>query len=335
MKLINENDITLCWNGLQTDEVQQGWQGIPLRKVGTISLYAARKYPENMESFAVGFKYFSAKQIASLPRGAGFKVEEAQLNSEERNWIALSRQKSASLELFTMMATDIFNTLCKQEQASEEAAFTLFISRIKAWQQFMKQGQSKLGKEAELGLVGELTFIRQLIDTGLCAGSLMSTWVGPDHAAQDFHLGIGAVEVKSTLAPVGFAAKIHSLEQLDDSMSGPLFMCGIRFSQSDKGQTLPDIVSDIRSQLEHIENQELDTFDTLLIKSGYHPTGAENYTTKFLPEEFMYWAVNDEFPRLTRAKVPFGVLGTTYTIDVGNIPTSMVLDEVIKALYGN
>jgi hypothetical protein len=90
----------------------------------------------------------------------------------------------------------------------------------------MRKGAQALSPESEIGLVGELTLLRVIIDAGVPPVTAIESWVGPFDGVQDFNLGTGSLEVKATLSMTGFPAKIGSLEQLDDFVRQPLFLPG-------------------------------------------------------------------------------------------------------------
>ncbi|MGY2255726.1 PD-(D/E)XK motif protein [Pseudomonas reactans] len=50
---------------------------------------------------------------------------------------------------------------------------------------FMSRGPAPLSPEAELGLMGELTFMVALMDSGVATEEVLRGWVGPDDALQD------------------------------------------------------------------------------------------------------------------------------------------------------
>ena len=58
----------------------------------------------------------------------------------------------------------------------------------------------------------------------------LDAWQGPLNGLQDFFIGTGAIEVKATIAPQGFPAKISSLDQLDETQRQPLFLAGVRLA---------------------------------------------------------------------------------------------------------
>ena len=108
-----------------------------------------------------------------------------------------------------------------------------------------RQRDGVLGPEAEVGLVGEL----DVLDSHARAGHAAATqpWRrgrGPSDGLQDFVLGTGAIEVKTTMsAPSGFPAThriARSAGRLDCVSRSSWRQCGSTRSQP--GTTLPERV---------------------------------------------------------------------------------------------
>lgn len=114
----------------------------------------------------------------------------------------------------------------------------------------MRQGREGLGPEKELGLVGELRFLNLLLDAGILQFTAVDAWKGPHDGLHDFQIGLGSVEIKSTMIPDGFPVRIGSLEQLDDTNCPPLFLAGLRFSTQEAGKTLTELVDATRQRLD-------------------------------------------------------------------------------------
>jgi len=214
-----------------------------------------------------------------------------------------------------MMAIDIIGTLACLAVGDNRIVPT-FLSRIKAWQEFMRTGASGLlGAEAEIGLFGELEFMRLLIRSGLPSSIAVEAWRGPLGGVHDFVFGTGAIEVKSTAVQVGFPATINSLEQLDDSIVRPLFFGAVRLALDQNGKSLPVLVSELRQSLVS-DVVALARFDSCLLHSGYLDSMAENYSRTFRSVEVCLLPVSEGFPRLTRESVPLAVRSARYEVDL-------------------
>ena len=140
-----------------------------------------------------------------------------------------------------MMAEDMVRLLDGCGGTREETVLRRFLARIHAWQQFMnRHRESVLSAENEQGLFGELVLLEHLFDAELPPQDILDAWQGPADGLQDFMLGSGGIEVKTTLMAGGFPATISSLEQLDDSLRKPLFVVATRLALHSGGMTLPE-----------------------------------------------------------------------------------------------
>lgn len=315
------NEFLMAWSSLSGDDAEPGWQAIALPSAGSLELRAGRRSPDNAEAVLVGFPSVHLAVADKLPEGQGFAVERANPEWNGQLWLALTRKSAGSAELFATMACDVVGALDDAVAAGADEAklVRVFIGRVGAWQEFMRKGTQALSPEAEIGLIGELTLLRAIIDAGLPSTLAIESWVGPLDGIQDFKLGTGALEVKATLSAAGFPAKIGSLEQLDDSTHQPLFMAGARLRQTDSGQNLPEIVEAMRLSIRgDAESERLLT--ERLLSAGYFDSHADRYPRRFEQVGTRVVEVANDFPRLTSGKVPAGIMRAMYEIDLDKAP---------------
>ncbi|MDT6964294.1 PD-(D/E)XK motif protein [Cupriavidus sp. SZY C1] len=333
MALQSKSEIAVAWRALSVMGQEFGWRCIPISTSGTVGALAGRHCRDNAEAILVGFRRLSRANRAAFPKGNGFRVEHADLEADGRKWIALIREASGSLDMFTLMVEDVLSVLASLGTADDGALFQAFLGRIRAWQSFMKSGDLALGPEAELGLAGELTCLKLLLTNGVPAQIALNAWVGPLEGLQDFELGSGAIEVKSTLAIAGFPAKIISLEQLDDSVRQPLFVCACRFRIGDDGMTLPMLVKTLEDALA-VDGGSVADFRISLLHAGYLDSQAVRYVRKLANVSCDFRLVTEGFPRLTLGTVPPGVRAARYDIDLdqvaeGTTPTTEMLSTLM------
>ncbi|ONG41802.1 hypothetical protein BKE30_02900 [Alkanindiges hydrocarboniclasticus] len=318
MTLSIDQSLDAAWSALPTKADASGWHSIPITRKADCTLLAARYLPDDEE--ALLFEFNSNISLAPslvLPDAYGFKVIPVPEAARPRG-VALSRKPGASKELFMLMATDIINMVAGTSYTDSSEIFGLVLNRIQAWQAFMKREQVRLTLEAELGLSGELECLFQLIISGLPALSAVQAWVGPLDGIQDFEIGHGAIEVKSTAATLGFIIKINSLDQLDDSLRTPVFLCGCRFSIKPEGTALPERIQKLRDHLSGSYGASV-LFEHLLLQAGYLECHAPLYTRKFLLRELCYWRINENFPKLVPGNVAAGIRAARYEVDL-NLP---------------
>ncbi|MBH2009099.1 MAG: PD-(D/E)XK motif protein [Xanthomonadaceae bacterium] len=311
------DEFLLAWSSLSGNDSTPGWQAISLPTAGPIGIQAGRRSPDNAEAILLGFPTARLAPAEKLPEGQGFSVERADSHGAGQLRLALTRRAAGSAELFAAMACDVVGALDEAAAAgaAEPKLLQAFLRRVGAWQEFMRKGSQSLSPEAEIGLMGELTLLRAIIDEGVPAASAIESWVGPLDGVRDFELGTGSIEVKATLAAAGFPAKIGSLDQLDDSVRQPLFLAGARLRQGETGQSLPDLVAEMRDVAAG-EPEAVRLLSERLIAAGYFDAHADRYIRRFTLADTRVVEVKEGFPRLTPGSVPLGVMKATYEIDL-------------------
>lgn len=310
------DEFVAAWAALSgSGSGEGGWRGIPVTPAGTCGLFAARRFPGNEEALLACFSSARLTPSEHLPEGRGFEIMRADPNGDGKTWLALTRRESGSTELFAEMVRDVAGAMDVAVPEGEERVLRAMLRRVRMWQAFMGKGARPLGPEAEVGLVGEITFLSALLDAGVEMEIALESWVGPDDSPQDFVLGLGAVEVKATVSTAGFPAKIGSLEQLDDSLLSPIFLAGTRLSVVESGTTLPERVADMEERLS-ANPAAVSAFREKTFAAGYAVSHADKYTRRFLDKEVLVYAVAEGFPRLVRGNVPAGVSKTLYEIEL-------------------
>ena len=328
------NEIHMAWSSLSSEESGQGWQAIALEPAGQLHLMAGRRFPENAEAVILGFPFKSIGVAEKLPESQGFAVERADLEDKSHLWLALTRKLAGSIDIFLVMVLDVIRALDQAvaEGADETKLMKVFFGRVTGWQEFMRKGTQTLSLEAEIGLIGELLVLKEVVKAGVAAISAIESWKGPLDGVQDFEIGTGAFEVKSTISSSGFLAKIGSLDQLDDSTRQPLFLVGIKLKQTENGKNLPEIIESIRNEFQN--NYEANGLLTdRLLAAGFFDSHAEQYSRRFELVEKRTLEVTDTFPRLTSGNVHVGILKTIYEIDIEKVQgVNLDFSDVLRKL---
>ena len=332
-----QSELLDAWRALSGDMGADGWRTIKIGYCGPCPLLAGRRFPGNEEALLVGFDSGRVPPADQLPQGKGFLVMRTDLGAHKprSTWIALSRQSQGRLDFFALMAVDVVSILQATKDAGGEQLIHVFLARIRAWQEFMRRGDDGiLCSEAEVGLFGELEMLIEIVRAGLPISSAVDAWQGPLGGTQDFFLGTGAIEVKSTLSPSGFPARVGSLEQLDDSLIQPLFLAAIRLVLSADGRTLPELILTARDALQ-ADGLTLAAFDSRLIHTGYLHQTAMGYTRRFSIVSIRLLSVTGGFPRLPRRNVPAEVRAARYDIDLDLVRGGdMRIDNAFEKLGG-
>lgn len=323
--LRSNSDIELAaaWRALSGQAAGDGWKVIELFGLGNCCVMAGRRGARNEESVLVGVRGDLPPQPFQLPRGQGFSLISTELHGYpvDHSWFALVRQESGSLELFTKVAVDLVNLMESSSAQDGPRIHSSMISRIRAWQAFMKRdSDGVLSTEEEIGLFGELLVLQNLLDDGVSEFDALESWAGPDDGLHDFLLGDGAIEVKTTMAPAGFMARIANLDQLDDSLHQPLYVAAVRLAQLSEGATLPDLIDQVAGLLDDPGASAL--LNSRLVSAGYMDITRTEYTRRFRCSELTYRIVGDDSPRLTRSNVPAAIHEARYSLDLDSLPVA-------------
>lgn len=336
-QLNKAEEITAVWSALAANpRSDDGWMAMPVATGTPCILKAGRHFPGSEEAVLAGFRSVIIPVSEQLPQGKGFSVRKVSLGaeSEGRIWIALQRLPAGSLEMFTMMAADIVSSLEGMPAASEGRIFSAFLARVRAWQNFMQPGKERvLGFESEMGLYGELVMLESLIRADIPADQALDSWVGPCDGVQDFMIGTGAIEVKTTATAGIFLAWISSLEQLDDSLCQPLFVAAVRLCQTDSGTNLPGRIEILRDMLQAAGAETLFDFDLKLLQAGYFNSFSGRYVRRFDHVGTRVIHVDGSVPRLVHATIPTGILRAKYEIDIDSITSGdLSLEQALHSL---
>lgn len=310
-----------AWRALAGGDRSEGWRTIGIASPGPCRMVAGRRFPENEESLLIGFGTVIVPPTDQLPRGRGFHTTRADVTGAglQGGWIAVSRKAGGSLDLFELMAEDLVASVAAQPHGDEHRALQFVLGRIRAWQDFMqREGDGVLSSEAEIGLVGELQVLTWLLKVAHDSYAVIDSWKGPIGGMQDFAIGGGALEVKTTLATAGFPARIGSLGQLDDSLVQPLFLVGVRLALAADGTTLPELIDSIMDMIREADPARR-LLETRLLHAGYLASAREHYSRGFTVDEMLVRRITEKTPRLTRAGVPMAISEARYDMDIGLI----------------
>ena len=311
-------DLQAAWRALGESFAGEGWRTIPVEPAGPCRILAGRHFVGGEEALLIGFvPGGTAVDANTLPRGRGFRVEVDfdEMPGDARTWVALVRESAGSREIFARMAEDVIDVL-SDHAGGDEDLLRRFTARIRAWQSFMDRGRDEvLGPAAEVGLVGELSFLQQLLENGVPASVAVDGWRGPLDGLHDFVLGNGAMEVKASVASGEFPAIVGSLEQLDESLVQWLFLVGVQLVLDASGRTLPALVGVIGDLLRD-DPALLGSFEDLVLQAGFLVDLSNRYRRRFRYGSTAIFSVHAGFPKLSHANIARAIRTARYELDL-------------------
>lgn len=199
----------------------------------------------------------------------------------------------------------LFATLCRDiaaaaaEASDNQGALQRTLRRTLRWHHLLRGGRSDLlSLEEQRGLVGELTFLRQLIQL-LGPRAAIEAWKGPFGSAKDFELSHCLVEVKARRGAARPFVSISSEEQLADVAGMRLFLLVMQVDAAvvPSGLTLTDVARELNDVFAASSTDAYGMWEEALAATGFdfeHDYSERRWTiTNPLPFE-----VVTGFPRI-------------------------------------
>ena len=219
-------------------------------------------------------------------------------------------------DVFITMAGDIIEY---SNVDTDDIALRKVLRRYNAWLKLLDhKNDAILGINTQKGLIGELLFLKEKIETGMLPSIALAGWVGPEGADQDFVYSDCWHEIKST-GVSSTDISISSVEQLDRDDEGELVIYRIDKCAPDqpKSTTLYGLVHSVIELISRYgENQ-----DELILKlgaAGY--IDMKEYDKQYFNiASRQIYSVNDAFPRIRRKDIPVEITNMEYRINIPSI----------------
>lgn len=315
-KIMKKMKIDAIWEELENDTSFQ--TGLLYKRYSAKvnpDIFVALKAPEKLR--CISFRISSSFNLDTNQLNKFRDIKLDLLNDEKK----LNKQFLLILLLNTQHK-DIFSTLCEDliygvsEIIDENILIEKLVDRLIKWQSlFEKLGRQGLLDDAQIGLFGELYFLRKYLSNSSDYIKCINTWTGPEKSIQDFQYSNWAVEVKTTHGKNHQKIPISNERQLDDSIIPNIFLYHLSLDiRMGYGETLNFIIEAIFNIL--TENSlATNVFKIKLMESGYFDIHKNLYDDHgyTIRQENIYSVIGD-FPRITEKQIPIGVGDVKYSI---------------------
>ena len=216
-------------------------------------------------------------------------------------------------DIFALFVENIVEEIISSQTENEAVSRTVNV--IFRWKKlFEKLSGSGLSIEQQKGLLGELLFIKELLESGVSINKILNAWTGPDFASKDFNFPSASFEVKFTTSNVP-CVKITNENQLDNFDLEPLFVVQFLSEPQKKGGiSLNSMVNFIKENLES-NKTAYSIFSDKLESVGFFEEDRLNYDSEYSLKSFSTYKVTESFPRICRNNLPTGVYSVSYSIE--------------------
>jgi hypothetical protein len=297
-------------------EVQDPWAGL---SGGAVD--ARRVDPDGRQDF---FWIVSGKAEPGLLLRIAPGVAEPKPLPKLRN-LELKFQDVAGGRALVLLLKDadqreLFGNLCLDivragDPATDNAdALNRAVRRAMRWHHLLRGGRNDLlSIEEQRGLLGELQFLRRLVDlTG--AFPAIEAWKGPSGSSKDFEFDRCLVEVKARRGAAKPFVQISSEDQLSDvdGCSLHLVVSAVDAAIKPDGRTLADHVLELEKLYAAAEPEAYRLWEQALVDSGFDFDDDYSDRRWTLGKTSEFEVVGD-FPRIT-APLKQGVSGVRYSI---------------------
>ena len=308
-----------------TREIDELWDELLKEEIGVMHKLSSVKAPfflmasQNIKSFL--FAVPAEATLELKPK----KYENVEIQhvvlSKGYTGLAVSLTNSRLYSIFLVIAADVASALV--DYSSDDASRAVYVKKVNQWKSvFNKKYEELLSPEQQLGLYGELTFMKDIIERGLASSRVLTAWRGPVKDDKDFLIGENAIEIKSS-AKTDKLVKISNIRQLDSQGFQSLFLYSYSFVRASQGEkTLPALVKDLRDVFSGCPNPE--DFEEKLILAGYLDKDAERYTNSYTMTNEDCYIVEGDFPRITAENAMKNILNAEYIIDLNAVGAHLI-----------
>ena len=222
-----------------------------------------------------------------------------------------------------------------KDRSSEVSVLKVSSNIIFKWKKlFDKIGSNLLTPEQQRGLLGELLFIREMLQEGMNHRGTIENWFGPELYNKDFIIGNTGFEVKTTVQSRP-AITVSGEKQLDKQDLLNLFLKIFILDEiKGEGTTLNGVIAEIQFFIR--EDLELGSvFEHKLLSAGYRPEDIAEYTVEYRIIRSELYHVDENFPKIIPPSLPSGIFNCVYHIDIAALHKHKVEHRSIKNLiYG-
>ena len=233
--------------------------------------------------------------------------------------------------IFRVLCGDLLEATRALAPGEASRAVNILLGRLGQWQEVLaRRRQGRLSRNEEMGLVGELLFLRDVLSPRLGIAPAVTAWRGPYGEEQDFAIAGAIIEVKTHGSTSDSWIFVSSEDQLDTS-STAIFVCHQCVAASDggmPGENLDEIVAELIAATAHLSAAHI------RLRTGLEAAGwieGVGYNEGWHLHGRSFYSVGDGFPRIVRADLRPGVARVRYQISLADCQPFRVEEAALYA----
>jgi hypothetical protein len=318
------------WNQLEADKTDStGLFKTRYTFNSVCELYLGLLTPSNTRCLLLRFpiRAFRNLQIDKKMKGLRFEITE---DAQNKSFVFLNLIliNKSDAEIFDVLLSDIISSITAL--TDEQSILKGFLNRVETWRNlFDKLDAAGLSAESQMGLFGELYFLKKWLLLSDDKKNCIKSWGGPDNTIRDFQNKTWGLEVKTTQTNNHQKLQISSERQLDTTTLENLILYHLSVEkQPSNGFFLNKVVNEIIEILSS-DSETKSLFIEKLMQVGYLMDQQLLYTAfGYHIRQENYYQVNNEFPRIEEKDIRRGVGDVKYSIILSEYTDYLIEESV-------
>lgn len=222
------------------------------------------------------------------------------------------------IRIFAHMIVDLVNN-----SASKLPYLDICLTIIKQWSKFFESGR-RLSNEKIKGLISELLFLKNLMETGYTSDYAIDSWDGPDDKSVDFNLD----------GDIGFEIKTANKNHVNISSEYQLslieykekYLCcyPLQTNSGENGYTINKLMDYFLLKLDNTNDYSV--LDRKVTAYGFVKEFHEEIegNQHFFFGDIVMYEINDNFPKLVSENIPSEIKNIKYQINLNDLDEKII-----------
>lgn len=313
----------------RTSQADREWRAVALSVPATVRFLAGIREPDGRIALLIEAPLSAAPNTLLRLTAEGVSLSDQRDAAQGLLRIAVVLEREPLRDVFEVLAADLVEVV--RQAGTPMQAVAMGVSRLEAWQAFLRSGRRGLSREEQIGLLGELTVL-ELLATEIGYEAAIESWLGPLDGIHDFSRSGTAIEVKA-VGGGGNLVRISRLDQLDRRGLSNLLIARPRLQETREGRTVLTAVRDIRGALDRSATSLRQALDDRLLRAGLVEVERQPSFPSFVLQALYGFDIREDFPRLTGPSVPREIVDASYSLDERLLGGFLIGTDALKQYF--